>query len=678
MTRRTVSCLALFVLALILPAIAVAQAFERQTGFSPAAPEDVFLADFNKDGRPDAVTTQTLSNKVTIYTNSQFGLFGGPSFEVIAAPAGAHTVRAVAADFDGDGNVDIVTANCAPAGTATPGGSIGVLYGDGAGNFPSRFISPTVPNACPNSLGIIYLPGDTRPDLVLALDAAIQEDVVLMRNTGVRNGWEPAGSFGASDATRNFGVSAADFDKDGLADVAVVSQLATGHTCVDLWFPNTTKATRRLACPANAQAANTVDLLNDGAPDLLIPFTAGVGFTGVVALVNGGTGRFTSRELSAGMQYSEVGWKASEGDFNLDGLDDILVGVKSDTANSFAIFLATGAGFWGMTYWGSAPNGYPVATATADLNADGKSDWVGVSPTTSTIDLFRNVMSGSAPGCVASLDGVTICSPAPGSTVTSPITVSAAAKGTAAGIVAMKAYLDGVQVASSSTASLTATVSAGSGTHTLTVNAWESTGKLHQSRSTFTVSGGGGGIGICSATNVGVLICQPSAGSTVASPVAIAASAKGNANIIAMKAYLDFKEVAFSSTASLSASVPAGPGPHNLTVNAWDSVGTVYKSSVNFSVAGGSACVASTVGVIVCSPANGATVSSPVTISAAAKGNATIIAMKAYVDGVQRASSSSGTLNASVTVGAGTHVLNVNAWDSAGQLYKWQSTFTVK
>jgi hypothetical protein len=52
--------------------------------------------------------------------------------------------------------------------------------------------------------------------------------------------------------------------------------------------------------------------------------------------------------------------------------------------------------------------------------------------------------------------------------------------------------------------------------------------------------------------------------------------------------------------------------------------------------------------------------------------------MKAYIDGEQIASSTSASLNVSVATAAGTHTLNVNAWNSAGTVFTFQGKFTVR
>jgi photosystem II stability/assembly factor-like uncharacterized protein len=296
--------------------------------------------------------------------------------------------------------------------------------------------------------------------------------------------------------------------------------------------------------------------------------------------------------------------------------------------------------------------------------------------------------AGSPPppptGCTASTVGVTICSPAAGATVSSPVDFQAAAKGNTA-ITAMRAYLDGAQVAGSPSGTIGASLNPSAGTHSLIVNAWDTTGTLYQTKESFTVgsappppppSG-------CSTTAVGVKICTPANGSSVSSPVQVSAAAQGNKPITAMKVYLDGVLAASGSSGAITASLNAAAGTHTLNVNAWDTSGTVYTAVSKFSVGGAPpppppSCTASTVGVTVCSPSAGATVTSPFSLVAAAKGNKPITAMKAYLSGVQVAASSSATLSASITGSAGTRTLIVQAWDTAGTVYKTTLTITIK
>ena len=71
--------------------------------------------------------------------------------------------------------------------------------------------------------------------------------------------------------------------------------------------------------------------------------------------------------------------------------------------------------------------------------------------------------------------------------------------------------------------------------------------------------------------------------------------------------------------------------------------------------------------VKICSPASGATVTSPVTFSAGARDTAhTVTAMIMYIDSVKKAQSSNASLNAILSLPAGKHAIVIRAWDSTG------------
>lgn len=108
---------------------------------------------------------------------------------------------------------------------------------------------------------------------------------------------------------------------------------------------------------------------------------------------------------------------------------------------------------------------------------------------------------------------------------------------------------------------------------------------------------------------------------------------------------------------------PGGSSSWTLAQYAVDQSDYQMSSAHLISAATPSGCRASTVGVTICTPTAGSTVNSPVKISAASKGNHTILAIKAYANGKLVASSSSGLVNAKVSLTKNTYSLVVNAWD---------------
>jgi hypothetical protein len=105
-------------------------------------------------------------------------------------------------------------------------------------------------------------------------------------------------------------------------------------------------------------------------------------------------------------------------------------------------------------------NSYPgVGASSADM-----SDLFGVSTT-------------PPPGCTASAIGVTVCSPTAGSTDRSPVHFTAAAKSTHA-ITAMRIYVDNISKFTVNASSLDTSLAIATGTHSIVVQAWDSTGAV--------------------------------------------------------------------------------------------------------------------------------------------------------------------------------------------------------
>jgi len=88
-------------------------------------------------------------------------------------------------------------------------------------------------------------------------------------------------------------------------------------------------------------------------------------------------------------------------------------------------------------------------------------------------------------------------------------------------------------------------------------------------------------------------------------------------------------------------------------------------------------CSATTTGVTVCSPTAGSSAASPVHFMAAAKSTAPITSMRIYIDNVSVYHTTTGSLDTSLAVAAGSHNVVVQAWDSTGAVFKNARTITV-
>lgn len=187
-----------------------------------------------------------------------------------------------------------------------------------------------------------------------------------------------------------------------------------------------------------------------------------------------------------------------------------------------------------------------------------------------------------------------------------------------------------------------------------------------------------------SGTDNTVNICSPSAGATVNSPVNFQAATTppSGQTVTAMKLYVDGTGIFTSNGATLSTSQTLANGSHAITIKGWTNTGAIISAKETITVTtstGGGGCNPTASTVTICAPSSGSTLPSPVTVQAVAgaPSGQSITAMKLYVDGVSKASSSSGTLTSAQTIASGAHKLSVNAWTSTGAVLKATENITV-
>ncbi len=173
-----------------------------------------------------------------------------------------------------------------------------------------------------------------------------------------------------------------------------------------------------------------------------------------------------------------------------------------------------------------------------------------------------------------------------------------------------------------------------------------------------------------------VTICSPANNATVTSPVNIVAGTTDNSSTVKyVQIYIDgVKQYQVSGT-QVNTSLAMSTGTHRVTVQAQDAAGNIFKSTIYITVASGSSgpCPLSTTNpsVTICTPTNGATVTSPVNVVAGTTDSHTVTKMTIYLDGVAAYTVQANQLNTNLTISStGSHRLAVQAWDNAGQVFK--------
>ncbi len=180
------------------------------TLFAGEGVTDVVSADLDGDGDVDLATANELDDTLSILYN-----FGNLAFSVpVTVPVGSRPVSIVADDFDGDGSTDLATANF-------EFGTVSVVLNNGDGSFGSAdfFFA----NDFPSTMSSADLDADGDADLILRNsvfnDDGTQEgnSISILQNNGDGTFAFPQ-SFTVGDVP--VGLIVEDLDGNGLLDIA--------------------------------------------------------------------------------------------------------------------------------------------------------------------------------------------------------------------------------------------------------------------------------------------------------------------------------------------------------------------------------------------------------------------------------------------------------------------------
>jgi Beta-propeller repeat len=181
---------------------------------------------------------------------------------------------------------------------------------------------------------------------------------------------------------------------------------------------------------------------------------------------------------------------------------------------------------------------------------------------------------------------VALCTPFTSSTYGNMVEVSALVNDTNP-VNAIQVYVDGVLELENDTSSgiggfaIDSYVQVPTGTHRITVKAWDSKGSFESVRS---VAVSGTSVATCAVGEIlpYVQVCTPSANSASTSPLEVNAVAEGLGDAITrMTLYVDYKSTyTINNSSTLNTTLTLAPGIHRLTVQVWDSGGEIWKQIV--------------------------------------------------------------------------------------------------
>lgn len=385
-------------------------------------PQSVTIADLDGDGHLDLVTSDALPNGLSVLPGDEDGGFGANDSAVFV-PTGIAPINSVAADLDGDEDLDLVVANSLSGDISVLLGAgdgsfaaeqrhavgngprwvaladmdgdefldavtanrdsddVSVLRGDGAGNFGDEQ-RLAVPDA-PYHVSLEDLDGDDRTDLVVSCIGA-EGIVVILRSDD--NGFEDPvfhptqGSAIATSLARvNDDVAtdivAANYDHDGSPGVAVFLGNGDGTFAPATFADSGAQPRSLVAADVDEDGTTDVVVANADSDELTVLHGAGDG---------GLHGALESRATAETLDFVVA-------DFDDDGLDDV---ATADLYNTVTTCIADGSGHFDRTL--HPLNGSPFRLGTGDVDGDQNLDVIAVAASR-FVDLVGGTTRGVGP-----------------------------------------------------------------------------------------------------------------------------------------------------------------------------------------------------------------------------------------------------------------------------------------
>ncbi|OON68000.1 hypothetical protein B0919_15145 [Hymenobacter sp. CRA2] len=293
-----------------------------------------------------------------------------------SVPVGYDSRSVAAGDVNGDGSVDLVTADYASQ-------AVSIRLNNGSGSFSGS--AAVALGTAPQYVALGDVDGDSDLDLV----ASSPNGTISIR---LNNGSGTFSGTASVAGSGRFGAPVlADIDADGDLDLLAVDQYYGG---VAVYFNSlgsfSAASTGLLTVGAGIADLALGDVDNDGDLDLAV--AGGTGTNAVYLRYNDGRGAFSgaSSIATAGQQPTKVRLADLDGDGDLDLL------TADAASNALSVLLNSGNGSAFAAPVTLAVGAQPRSLQVGDLDADGDPDVVVVSSATpATASLLFNAGNGS-------------------------------------------------------------------------------------------------------------------------------------------------------------------------------------------------------------------------------------------------------------------------------------------
>lgn len=345
------------------------------------APMSIAVADLDGDHFPDIAVANGGDSSVTILMGKGKGVFretpGSPFY------AGGDPNDIAIADLNRDGIPDLVFANHTKK-------HVTVLIGDGKGSFKPMAGSPFTVNSIPHTHGIVA--GDFNHDgnIDLVTDSWGNDHIVMLLENN-KHGFDSPGTLIQVGKHPYQRLRAADFNKDGNLDI-VTTNLDGNNVTILLGDGKggfKESAGSPFAAGDSPFGVAIGDINGDGNLDLAVDNSPSVtssntGHDGLTILLGDGTGRFAKM---AGSPFATGNGpvQVAIGDVNSDSINDVVVTNYKD--RNITVFLMSRSGL--ASQYNIQVGSQPDGIAIADLDGDGRNEILVTNSGDNTISIIR-------------------------------------------------------------------------------------------------------------------------------------------------------------------------------------------------------------------------------------------------------------------------------------------------
>jgi hypothetical protein len=177
------------------------------------------LGDVNRDGKPDLVTADHTFGTVRLLLGTGTGGFNQSGTTYATGNTTGTLVSVALGDLNGDGQLDIITANPTT-------NTVDVLLGTSTGTYPWVATYATPSNLSPLSLTVGDVNGDGNTDVIVTANSSTV-GILLGIGTGALLG---TATYSTGTGTQPWGVALGDINGDGKPDLVTANRLSDTYS----------------------------------------------------------------------------------------------------------------------------------------------------------------------------------------------------------------------------------------------------------------------------------------------------------------------------------------------------------------------------------------------------------------------------------------------------------------